>query len=59
MSTTMGWMQQWSALGQFAGPPVVAWVASRVGGWHWTFAATGFASALGLILSQRLKRLVP
>ncbi|HET9642882.1 MAG TPA: MFS transporter [Burkholderiaceae bacterium] len=59
ISTTVGWMQQWSALGQFAGPPVVAWVASRVGGWHWTGAATGFASVIGLILSQRLKRLLP
>jgi hypothetical protein len=24
--TTVGWMQQWSSLGQFAGPPLVAWV---------------------------------
>ncbi len=41
LSTTIGWMQQWSALGQFAGPPLVAWVASRVGGWQWTWAVTG------------------
>ena len=39
--TTVGWMQQWSALGQFAGPPLVAWVASRAGGWQWTWVATG------------------
>ena len=27
VSTTVGWMQQWSAIGQFAGPPLAAWVA--------------------------------
>ncbi len=41
LSTTVGWVQQWSALGQFAGPPAVAWVASRAGGWQWTWVATG------------------
>ena len=35
-STTVGWMQQWSSLGQFAGPPIVAWVAARHGNWEWT-----------------------
>jgi hypothetical protein len=34
VSTAIGWMQQWSAIGQFAGPPLVAWVASRTGGWQ-------------------------
>jgi hypothetical protein len=29
VSTTVGWMQQWSAFGQFAGPPLVAWAAAR------------------------------
>ena len=33
VSTTVGHMQQWSALGQFAGPPLVAWVAAVAGGW--------------------------
>jgi CP family cyanate transporter-like MFS transporter len=56
ISTTVGWMQQWSAFGQFAGPPVVAWVAGRAGGWHWTWAATGAAAALGLLLSGRIGR---
>ncbi|HEY8706725.1 MAG TPA: MFS transporter, partial [Burkholderiaceae bacterium] len=26
VSTTVGWMQQWSCFGQVAGPPLVAWV---------------------------------
>jgi MFS family permease len=51
LSTTVGWVQQWSALGQFAGPPAVAWVASQAGGWQWTGLLTGACSALGLLLS--------
>lgn len=54
MSSTVGWMQQWSALGQFAGPPAVAWLASRLGGWDWTWAATGASALAGLWLSRRI-----
>ncbi len=56
VSSTVGWMQQWSALGQFFGPPLVAWVAMRVGGWHWTWAATGACCVAGLGLSAVLAR---
>lgn len=52
VSTTVGWMQQWSALGQFAGPPVVAWLAARAGGWQWTWLATGAASLAGLLMAR-------
>jgi MFS family permease len=51
VSTTVGWMQQCSAAGQFAGPPTVAWLASQVGGWQWTWAATGLCCVSGWILS--------
>lgn len=34
--TTVGWVQQLSALGQFAGPPVAAALAARAGGWQLT-----------------------
>jgi len=54
LSSTVGWMQQWSAFGQFAGPPLVAWLASRVGGWQYTWAATAFSALLGLLLVQRI-----
>jgi MFS family permease len=54
LSSTVGWMQQWSALGQFAGPPLVAWVASRSGGWQWTWVATGACALLGLLLTARI-----
>ena len=58
LSSTVGWMQQWSALGQFAGPPLVAWVASRSGVWQWTWVATGACSLLGLLLAARIAALL-
>ena len=56
VSTTVGWMQQGSAAGQFAGPPVVAWLASQVGGWQWTWLATGLCCVLGVVLSMLIAR---
>jgi len=56
VSTTVGWMQQWSALGQFAGPPLVAWVASATGGWHWTWAVTGACSVVGILLAGQVSQ---
>ena len=56
VSTTVGWMQQWAALGQFAGPPLVAWVASGAGGWHWTWLVTGACSVLGVLLARQVGR---
>lgn len=58
VSTTVGWMQQWSSLGQFLGPPLVAWVASRAGGWQWSWVVTAGCAALGLLLAAS-PRLVP
>lgn len=55
VSTTVGWMQQFSALGQFLGPPLVAWVATQVGGWQWTWTVTGASSLLGVMLAGRLQ----
>lgn len=57
LATTIGWVQQWSALGQFAGPPVVAAVASTTGSWQWTWVATGACSVAGLLLTIGLSRL--
>jgi MFS family permease len=56
VSTTVGWMQQWASIGQFAGPPLVAWVASQMGGWHWTWLVTGTCSLVGLWLARQLGR---
>ncbi len=56
VSTTVGWAQQWSALGQFSGPPLVAGLASRVGGWHWTWSVTGTCCLLGLLLAWQISK---
>lgn len=52
VTTTVGWMQQCSSTGQFFGPPIVAWLASQAGGWHWTWVATGITSLIGLFLAK-------
>jgi MFS transporter, CP family, cyanate transporter len=58
LSTTVGWIQQWSAFGQFAGPPLVAWVAAAVGGWHWTWGVTAALASAGLALAAVIARKV-
>lgn len=54
VGTTLGWVQQLSATGQFAGPPLVAWVATAAGGWHRTGWVTATLALLGLVLAARL-----
>ena len=56
VAATVGWMQQLSALGQFAGPPLVAWWATQVGGWQGTWMLTGLCCAVGMALSVSLAR---
>lgn len=55
-SATVGWMQQCSSLGQFSGPPVVAWVVNLSGGWEWTWIATGGYALLGIVLAMQIGR---
>ena len=52
ISTTVGWLQQWSSIGQVCGPPLVAWVAIRVGGWQLTWVVTVVCCLLGATLAQ-------
>jgi MFS family permease len=59
VSTTVGLMQQASSLGQFLAPPAVAWLAHRVGGWHWTWTATLACSLAGMAIARRLGRIRP
>ncbi|TAN28941.1 MAG: MFS transporter [Castellaniella sp.] len=55
-SATIGWMQQCSSLGQFAGPPLVAWVVHAAGNdWQWTWVATSTLSALGILLALAIR----
>lgn len=58
VSTSIGLMQQSSALGQFIAPPVVAWIAYRAGGWQWTWALTCACSLVGIVLTLGLGRLL-
>jgi MFS transporter, CP family, cyanate transporter len=54
---TLGWMQQVSAAGQFAGPWTVATLASATGQWHWTAAFSASCGVLGLGLVVWISRL--
>lgn len=58
LAATVGWVQQWSALGQFAGPPLVAALAAWTGGWQHTWWFTGLCSLAGLLLTWQLARLL-
>lgn len=55
-TTTVGWMQQCSSLGQFSGPPVVAWVVNLTGDWQWTWLATGAYALVGIGLVLSISR---
>ncbi|MEO8249100.1 MAG: MFS transporter [Burkholderiales bacterium] len=59
VSTTVGWVQQWSAIGQFVGPPLVGWLAARVGGWQWTWVATGGCALVGMLIAALLAERKP
>lgn len=54
VSTTVGWMQQLSALGQFLGPPVVGGLAIAMGGWTHTWLFNAACCLGGLALAWRL-----
>jgi hypothetical protein len=51
LSTTVGLMLQTSCLGQFAAPPLVAWLANRAGSWQWTWTITGASSLIGIAVT--------
>ena len=58
VSTTVGWMQQWSAFGQFVGPPLAALAAARAGGWEATWWITGAFAMAGLAITSAIARLL-
>jgi MFS transporter, CP family, cyanate transporter len=58
VATTVGWVQQLSALGQFVGPPVVAALAERAGGWQLTPLLTVGCCAVGAVLAWAAGRLL-
>ncbi|MBB5321753.1 MFS transporter [Marinobacter oulmenensis] len=46
--TTVGWMLQFSALGQFVAPPAFATLVAWAGGWQWSWTLSLVTSAAGL-----------
>ena len=56
ISTTIGLIQQLSSAGQVIGPPAVAWLASRVSGFQWTWAACLACCLIGAALAAVLDR---
>lgn len=58
VSASVGWMLQLSAFGQFAGPPLVAWVAATTGSWKWTWIVTGASSLAGIGIAALIGRLL-
>jgi MFS transporter, CP family, cyanate transporter len=54
VSTSVGWMQQLSSVGQFVGPPLVAWVASVAGGWSFSGLVTASFAVAGLALAHAI-----
>jgi MFS family permease len=58
VATTVGWVQQLSALGQFVGPPVAAALAARAGGWQLTPLVTVGCCVVGAVLAWGAGRLL-
>lgn len=56
IATTVGWMQQLSAVGQVSGPPLVAWVAGVAGGWQHTWVVTASCCVAGALLAALIGR---
>jgi len=58
VATTVGWVQQLSALGQFLGPPVTAALAAQAGGWQLTPVFTLACCVSGAMLALYAQRLL-
>lgn len=50
-ASTIGWVQQCSSMGQFLGPPIVAWVVSLLGGWQWAWIGSSAFAVLGILMT--------
>jgi cyanate permease len=58
VATTVGWVQQLSAVGQFMGPPAAAALAARAGGWQLTPLFTVACCVAGMVLALLAQRLL-
>jgi hypothetical protein len=59
MGTALGMGQQLNALGQFAGPPVVAAVAQTAGTWDLTWTVTVVLAGAGMAVASGVARRAP
>lgn len=59
IGTALGLGQQLNALGQFAGPPVVAAVAQAAGTWNLTWTVTSALAACGIAVASGVARRAP
>lgn len=55
-SSTVGWVQQLSSMGQFFGPPAIALAVNYLGGWEWAWVATTGFAVLGMLMVWGLTR---
>jgi MFS transporter, CP family, cyanate transporter len=53
--STIGWALQFSAAGQFFGPPLFAIMIKETGDWNWIWIITGAASFFGIISAQAIR----
>lgn len=60
MTASMGLMQQIFNLGNFVGPPLLAWMVTLAGGWHATWwlclAASAWGTGMMVLLDRRYLR---
>jgi MFS family permease len=57
VSTTVGWMQQGSGIGQLLVPPLIAALAQSNGSWQYTWMITGLCSAVVVLTGLGMRRL--
>lgn len=50
-SISVGWVMQWSAIGQFSGPPLLAYLAIHMNSWNYSWWITSTASLVGIFLA--------
>lgn len=56
MSSTVGWIQQWTSIGQFSGPPLLALAVGWAGQWSISWVVTGSLAVLGLLMTVLMWR---
>ena len=57
VSTTVGWMQQGSGIGQLLVPPLIAALAQATGSWQYTWVITGLCSVIVVLTGLGMRRL--